>query len=125
MTEHTQSAGSVRRAKRWVGPVRFGPTSRAIPMGGDALAGLLAGIGGKLAIRGLAVSDVRYNGELLELDVTNPGDPDKGKVNIGNDGYLIWERWGPINGNVAGTIVDIVVNLLACGLGEQAGGDDR
>ena len=125
MTEHTQSAGSVRRAKRWVGPVRFGPTSRAIPMGGDALAGLLAGIGGKLAIRGLAVSDVRYNGELLELDVTNPGDPDKGKVNIGNDGYLIWERWGPINGNVAGTIVDIVVSLLACGLGEQPVGDDR
>jgi hypothetical protein len=125
MTEHTRSAGSVRRAKRWVGPVRPGPTSRAVSVGGDALAGLLAGIGGKLAIRGLAVSDVRYNGELLELDVTNPGNLDKGKVNIGNDGYLIWERWGPINGNVAGTIVDIVVNLLACGLGEQSVGDDR
>jgi hypothetical protein len=125
MTEHTLSAGPVRRARRGVGPVRPGPTSRAVPMGGNALAGLLAGIGGKLAIRGLAVSDVRYNGELLELDVTNPGDPDNGKVNIGNDGYLIWERWGPVNGNVAGTIVDIVVNLLACGLEDQVVGDDR
>jgi hypothetical protein len=125
MTEHTLSAGPVKRARRRVGPVRPGPTSRAMPMGGDAPAGLLAGIGGKLAIRGLAVSDVRYNGELLELDVTNPGNPDKGKVNIGNDGYLIWERWGSVNGNVAGTIVDIVTSLLDCGLGEQPVGDDR
>ena len=45
---------------------------------GRAGLGELLGIaGGELVVRGLEVREVRYNGELVEIDVTNPGDPDR------------------------------------------------
>jgi hypothetical protein len=126
MTEHTQPAGSDATAKGVVGHARSGRLARAKSKRGDALAGELAGIGGELAARGLAVSDVRYNGELVEIDVTNSGDPDKGKVNIGGDGYLIWERWGSSDEHAsADEIVDIVVGVLAGEKAERLGRDDR
>ncbi len=126
MTENTQPTGSGSTAKGGVGLGRSGRLPRAVPKGGDALAEELAGIGGELAARGLAVSDVRYNGELVEIDVTNPNDPDKGKVNIGHDGYLIWERWGSSDERAsADEIVDIVVGVLAGKHAQRLGRDDR
>jgi hypothetical protein len=137
MTEYTPGrVGRGRRDDKGLG--RTGE-SRRLPRGlperrpadgvavGRAGLGELLGIaGGELVARGLEVREVRYNGELVEIDVTNPGDPERGKVNIGRDGYLIWERWSPSDGSAsADAIVDIVAGLLAGELGGQRGGDDR
>src|ERR1022692_417224 len=84
MTEHTPAgpAGSGGMAKG-----RAAPGSLRLPRGlperrtadgvaaGRAGLGELLGIaGGELMVRGLEVREVRYNGELVEIDVTNPGD---------------------------------------------------
>jgi hypothetical protein len=137
MTEYTPGrVGRGRRDDKGLG--RTGG-ARRLPRGlperrpadgvaaGRAGLGELLGIaGGELVARGLEVREVRYNGELVEIDVTNPGDPERGKVNIGRDGYLIWERWSPSDGSAsADAIVDIVAGLLAGELGGQRGGDDR
>jgi hypothetical protein len=124
MTEHTLGRAS-RIRRDGEGPGRAGPPGR-LPRGlparrpadgvpGRTGLGELLGIaGGELVARGLEVREVRYNGELVEIDVTNPHDPERGKVNIGRDGYLIWERWAPSDGAAsADAIVGIVAGLLA------------
>jgi hypothetical protein len=139
MTEPTQTAGQgdgstapgePTAARKRPGRMPGGLPERRPPDGVTAgrcgLGELLGIAGGELAARGLAVTEVRYNGELVEIDVTNPGDPDRGKANIGRDGYLIWERWGPSDGGAsAGSIVNIVAGLLAGEPVEQPGRDDR
>jgi hypothetical protein len=111
-------------ARREPGRMPRGLPVRRPTDGRGGLGELLGVAGGELVARGLAVTEVRYNGELVEIDVTNPADPDKGKVNIGRDGYLIWERWGPSDGAAsADAIVDIVAGLLAGKPGGQSGRD--
>src|ERR1039457_3972086 len=137
MTEYTPGrVGRGRRDDKGLG--RTGG-ARRLPRGlperrpadgvaaGRAGLGELLGIaGGELVARGLEVREGRYNGELVEIDVTNPGGPGRGRVKIGRDGYLIWERWSPSDGSAsADAIVDIVAGLLAGELGGQRGGDDR
>jgi hypothetical protein len=85
-----------------------------VPGGRFALGDLLGTVSGELAARGLAVTEFHYDGELVEADVANPSNPDQGKANIGRDGYLIWERWGPSDGSAsAEATVNIVTGLLA------------
>ena len=97
-----------------------------VPASRSVLGDLLGTVSGELAARGLAVTEFHYDGELVEIDVANPGDPDQGKANIGSDGYLTWERWGPSDGGAsAEAIVDIVAGLLAGKAGEQPGRDVR
>ena len=114
-------------ARRGPGRMPHGGLPVRRPTDGRGGLGELLGIaGGELVARGLAVTEVRYNGELVEIDVTNPADPDKGNVNIGRDGYLIWERWGPSAGAAsADAIVEIVAGLLAGEPGRKPGGDER
>ena len=137
MTEHTPGrVGRIRRGGE--GPGRTGESGRlprglperrpayGVATGRTGLGELLGIAGGELVALGLEVREVRYNGELVEIDVTNPGDPERGKVNIGRDGYLTWERWAPSNGAAsADSIVNIVAGLLAGELGGRPGGDDR
>ena len=46
--------------------------------------------------------------EITELTVTNPDDPGKGRVQVCDDGYLVWERLTDITGQVS----EIVTGLL-------------
>ena len=137
MTEHTPGRAG-RSTRDGEGPGRTGDSGRlprglperrpadAVAAGRAGLGELLGIAGGELVALGLEVREVRYNGELVEIDVTNPADPDRGKVNIGRDGYLIWERWGPSDGAAsADAIVNIVAGLLAGELGVQPGGTER
>ncbi len=97
-----------------------------VPAGRSALGDLLGTVSRGLAVRGLTVTEFHYDGKLVEIDVTNPGDPDQGKANIGGDGYLTWERRGPSDGSTSSdAIVNIVVGLLTDKPGEQPGRDDR
>jgi transcriptional regulator with XRE-family HTH domain len=48
-------------------------------------------IAGKLKARGLAVTERISGDEVTEITVTSPGNPGAGTVNVGYDGYVMWE----------------------------------
>jgi hypothetical protein len=54
---------------------------------------LLRRLAGQLAAQGMEIRECRHGPEIVEITVTNPRDPDRGRVVMGYDGYLTWERW--------------------------------
>lgn len=80
--------------------------------GPDEPRGLLHAVGQKLEARGLvAVEGFDHVGARSHLDVTNADAPELGRLSIGWDGYLIWERWGPVEGAAS---ADAIVDIVAC-----------
>jgi hypothetical protein len=74
---------------------------------------LLGVIGGELTARGLDVKDLRSDGVLIAIEVSNPADLGRGTVCIGSDGYFLWESLIPINGRTeAGRTVNTAVDVL-------------
>ncbi len=53
----------------------------------------LRSIGGNLLARGLEVTETMSDDGLVELAITNPAKPGKGRIYVGNEGYVIWEYW--------------------------------
>ncbi|HUZ22637.1 MAG TPA: hypothetical protein VMV07_02620 [Streptosporangiaceae bacterium] len=102
------------------GSVRAEESGRPGPAhaGSCGAAELLGAVGGALEARGLKVRYFTDNGHLMDVEAANPGDPGKGRISIGPDGYLIWERWGPAEGAASvNAIVDIVAYVLAVDAG--------
>jgi hypothetical protein len=80
----------------------------------DQPRGLMHVVGRALEARGLAVAEgFDHGGVHSHLDVTNPDAPERGRLSIGWDGYLIWERWGPAEDAAsADAIVKIVAGVM-------------
>ncbi len=68
----------------------------------------------RLNARGMETRITRHGEEIVEIAATNPRDPDKGgRVVIGYEGYLVWERWTEFKSeNEAITAADIIHVLL-------------
>jgi hypothetical protein len=62
----------------------------AVPCPPSTLLGMLAQ---RLTTLGIDIREHERGGELREIAVINPRDPEKGRVVMGCDGYLTWERW--------------------------------
>ena len=54
---------------------------------------LLRRLAEHLAGQGMEIRECRHGDEIVEITVTNPRDPDRGRVVMGYDGYLTWEHW--------------------------------
>jgi hypothetical protein len=99
------------------GPEGWRPDERICPPG----QALIRAAGQALRSAGLAVIlNVHADEENFEicaqLAVTRPGRPDRGEVNIGEDGALSWEcdyPHGGQPGNRAGRIGDVLAGVLA------------
>src|ERR1035437_597924 len=88
MTEHTPGRAG-RSTRDGEGPGRTGDSGRlprglperrpadAVAAGRAGLGKLLGMAGGKLVALGLEVREVRYNGEFVKIDGTNPAEPDR------------------------------------------------
>jgi hypothetical protein len=94
---------------------------------------LLAMLARKLESRGLEYRLVTYSAggpadeRTVEIVVTNPADPQRGEVRIGDDGGITWEYFGEMSEAGAGRILDEATNALrATGMrfrpGPQAAG---
>jgi len=75
-------------------------------------ADLLGTAGRELEARGLRVRYLDSEEHLTDIEVSDPSCAESGRVSGGNDGYLIWERWGPKMGTPSEAIVDIVETVL-------------
>lgn len=74
---------------------------------------LMAVIAQRLKAHGLEIREHYHGEELVEVAVTNPRDPDKGRVCIGYDGRLSWEYCGEIDDRSgADKIIATTVGLL-------------
>jgi hypothetical protein len=70
---------------------------------------LLRRLKDQLVSRGLEFRSVPHGHELIEVDITNPRDPDRGRVILGYDGFLTWEYKGPF---MADADADIFAELI-------------
>jgi hypothetical protein len=72
----------------------------------------------RLARLGLASHVVTYPGgehedeHVEQIVVTNPADPKRGELRIGDDGGITWEYFGTLNGDGADKILDEAINTL-------------
>jgi hypothetical protein len=74
---------------------------------------LLRRLKDQLVRRGLEFRSVTHGHELIEVDITNPRDPDRGHVILGYDGFLTWEFKGPfIADGDADLFAELVWTLL-------------
>jgi hypothetical protein len=90
---------------------RSGGPSVAEDVAGSAE--ILGAAGRVLEARGLRVRYFGSGENLADIEVSDPACAANGRISIGNDGYLIWERWGPTMGAPsAEAIVNIVVSVL-------------
>ena len=73
----------------------------------------LRGIGGSLLARGLEVTETMSGDGLVELAITNPAEPAKGRIYVGNEGYVIWEYWARADtGTASAEIISTVTSTL-------------
>ena len=73
----------------------------------------LRGIGGCLLARGLEVTETTSDDGLVELAITNPAELDKGRIYVGNEGYVIWEYWARADtGTASAEIISTVTATL-------------
>jgi hypothetical protein len=87
----------------------------------------LLSIAARLSSRGFDIRQFFHGDELIELIVTNPEDPDKRRVSVGYDGYVILEYTGQVKDERgADEVVNVIVRLLASGAAEpgQHSADD-
>ena len=70
---------------------------------------------------GMQTREVRHGEEIVEIAAINPRDPDKGgRVVIGYEGYLVWERWTEFKcDSDAITAADVIRVLLTEDLTER------
>jgi hypothetical protein len=120
-------------ARRRNGTTRSAGTAAPRSSGGPDLAAcdghgrgrLLRAVGKELMAWGLEVRDFECHGIPTHIEVNNPNEPDRGTFSIGWDGYLIWERWGPVKDAAEpDRIVQITVGALY-GPESAPGRDDR
>ncbi len=89
----------------------------------------LAMIAHEIRACGLDVREHYHGNELVEVAVTNPRHPDKGRVSVGCDGRIAWEYSGQIEDLVGiGEVIATIVGLLTADIsvakhGERADGD--
>jgi hypothetical protein len=70
-------------------------------------------IGGNLLARGLEVTETMSADGLVELAITNPAEPGKGRIYVGNEGYMIWEYWARADtGAASAEIISTVTATL-------------
>lgn len=91
-----------------------GSSGNTAPAASRGPRGLLAAVGRELEALGLEVGYFGSKSDPADIEVANPAYSQKGRISIGRDGYLIWERWGPaIGAPSAEAIVTIVAAVLA------------
>ena len=80
-----------------------------------------------LRAAGLDVRPVgRADGELHELVITNPRQPNWGRVVIDRDGLVEWDYWGDVLTDAgAASIAAVIVAVMAPSAGAQARHDPR
>jgi hypothetical protein len=82
---------------------------------------LMGVIAGELRARGMNIREYCRGGVLRELEITNPQDPDKGKVTIGYDGLTTWEFWSRFShGSEAEKLVNIIAAVLTQNLADES-----
>lgn len=76
---------------------------------------------------GLDVRPVgRADGELHELVITNPRQPNWGRVVIDRDGFMEWDYWGDVVTDAgAASIAAVIIAVMAPATSPQAGRDPR
>lgn len=75
-------------------------------------------VGRRLATRGLAVCLEVYEDQVAyevaaEISVTNPDCPERGRVNVTDDGELMWECGYEEHGSDTGAIAGLIAAILA------------
>jgi hypothetical protein len=77
---------------------------------------LLRRLNEQLATRGFLIRTVLHGRELVQVEISNPDDPDRGRVILGYDGLLTWEYNGTlIADSDVDTCADLVLALLNSG----------
>ena len=70
-------------------------------------------IGGNLLAQGLEVTETTSDDGLVELTITNPTELGRGRMYVGNEGYVIWESWARTHtGAASAEIISTVIATL-------------
>ncbi len=81
-----------------------------------------------LTAQGLEVRNYDHGDEIIQIAVINPRDPDRGRVVMGYDGYLVWEYWSAFKTDSdVDACAEMICALLTKNIGENqkpAGGVD-
>jgi len=82
---------------------------------------LLRRLAGQLAAQGMEIRECLHGREIVEIAITNPRDPDRGRVVMGHDGFFTWEHWSAfkIDSDVE-VNADIIRSLLTEDMTAQA-----
>jgi hypothetical protein len=81
----------------------------------------------RLEARGLEPRLVTYPGDgqwVEEIVIVNPAAPERGEVRVGDDGSVVWEYFGSLDGPGVSSILDEVTNALRA-TGVRLGRDRR
>ncbi len=84
----------------------------------------------RLEARGLKPRLVTYPGDggegeqVEEIVIVNPVAPERGEVRVGDDGSVVWEYFGSLDGPGVAKILDEVTNALRA-TGVRLTGDHR
>lgn len=65
-------------------------------------------IAGKLRARNLEIAERLSGDDITEFAATNPGDPGKGTVHVSYDGYVVWEFFADVTGDIAELVTGIL-----------------